>query len=196
MLVFRGRSVPGLQKLPKTYCQVNEEINGREGGRAGLFLAQGFLRLQQQWAQCILTVEEDDPAVATAGLGVIPEADAVALGAGRLPVLPVVGIVSTEASVARLHPSKLPQQRSRTWSGSVGGVTCPEGAWESWPQPASPSQPTFPLGLLPCPVLVTLHSTAISNCVLPRVSPSVSMPFKCLQFHGIQLRFKGGIPNV
>jgi hypothetical protein len=49
------------------------------------------------WA---LTVKEDDPAVAPTGLGVIPEADAVALGAGCLPVLPVVRIVPTEARVA------------------------------------------------------------------------------------------------
>lgn len=66
------------------------------------------------WAWGILTVEEDDPAVATTGLGVIPEADAVAFSADCLPILPVVGIVSTEASVARLHPGKLPQQRSST----------------------------------------------------------------------------------
>lgn len=70
-------------------------------------LAQVFLGLGQQRAQGILTVKEDDPAVAATGLGVIPEADAVALGAGCLPVLPVIRIISTEASIAGLHPGKL-----------------------------------------------------------------------------------------
>lgn len=46
------------------------------------------------------SVKEDDPAITTTGLRVIPKADAVALGAGGLPVLPVIGIVSTEAGVA------------------------------------------------------------------------------------------------
>lgn len=46
------------------------------------------------------SVKEDDPAIAPTGLGVIPEADAVALSTGCLPVLPVIRIVSTEASIA------------------------------------------------------------------------------------------------
>lgn len=46
------------------------------------------------------SVKEDDPAITATGLGEIPEADAVALGTSCLPVLPVIRIVSTEASVA------------------------------------------------------------------------------------------------
>lgn len=46
------------------------------------------------------SIKEDDPAITATGLGVIPETDAVALGAGCLPVLPVIRIVSTEASIA------------------------------------------------------------------------------------------------
>ena len=42
------------------------------------------------------------------GLGVVPKADAAALCTGCLPVLPVIRVVSTEASVARLYPGKLP----------------------------------------------------------------------------------------
>lgn len=48
----------------------------------------------------ILTVKEDDPAVPAAGLRVVPEADTIALSAGRHPVLPVVRVVPTEARVA------------------------------------------------------------------------------------------------
>lgn len=46
------------------------------------------------------SVKEDNPAVPTAGLRVVPEADTIALGAGCLPVLPVVRIIPTEACVA------------------------------------------------------------------------------------------------
>lgn len=46
------------------------------------------------------SVKDDDPAIAPTGLGVIPEADAVALSTGCLPVLPVIRTVSTEASIA------------------------------------------------------------------------------------------------
>lgn len=46
------------------------------------------------------SVKEDDPAIATTGLGVIPEANTVTLSTGCLPVLPVIRIVSTEASIA------------------------------------------------------------------------------------------------
>lgn len=63
-------------------------------------LAQGSPYLGQYRAGGILTVKEDDPAIAPTGLGVIPEADAVALSTGCLPVLPVIRIVSTEASIA------------------------------------------------------------------------------------------------
>lgn len=48
----------------------------------------------------ILTVKDDDPAVPTTGLRVVPEADTIALGAGCLPMFPVVRVVPTEAGVA------------------------------------------------------------------------------------------------
>ena len=60
----------------------------------------GLLSLAVPLAPNILTVKEDNPAVPTAGLCVVPEADTIALGAGRLPVLPVVRIVPTEAGIA------------------------------------------------------------------------------------------------
>ena len=78
---------------------MNEWKGGREAGQV-VPLAQRFLCLGQQRAQGILTIKEDDPAITATGLGVIPETDAVALGAGCLPVLPVIRIVSTEASIA------------------------------------------------------------------------------------------------
>lgn len=53
------------------------------------------------------SVEDDDPAITPTGLGVVPKADAAALSTGCLPVLPVIRVVSTEASVARLYPGKL-----------------------------------------------------------------------------------------
>lgn len=60
----------------------------------------GLLPLVMPLAPNILTVKEDNPAVPTAGLRVVPEADTIALGAGCLPVLPVVRIIPTEACVA------------------------------------------------------------------------------------------------
>lgn len=59
-----------------------------------------MLSLVVPLAPNILTVKEDNPAVPTAGLCVVPEADTIALGAGCLPVLPVVRVVPTEACVA------------------------------------------------------------------------------------------------
>lgn len=59
-----------------------------------------MLPLVMPLAPNILTVKEDNPAVPTAGLCVVPEADTIALGAGCLPVLPVVRIISTEAGIA------------------------------------------------------------------------------------------------
>lgn len=59
-----------------------------------------MLPLVMPLAPNILTVKEDNPAVPTAGLRVVPEADTIALGAGCLPVLPVVRIISTEAGIA------------------------------------------------------------------------------------------------
>jgi len=70
--------------------------------------AQGSQALDSTGPGSILTVEDDDPAIAPTGLGVVPEADAAALSTGCLPVLPVIRVVSTEASVARLYPGKLP----------------------------------------------------------------------------------------
>jgi len=54
-----------------------------------------------------LTVEDDHPSVATAGLGVVPEAHVVALHAGGLHVVAQVQLVATETGVARLHPCQL-----------------------------------------------------------------------------------------
>ena len=80
---------------------------GSDNAQAGA-PAQGSQALDSTGPGSILTVEDDDPAIAPTGLGVVPEADAAALSTGCLPVLPVIRVVSTEASVARLYPSKLP----------------------------------------------------------------------------------------
>lgn len=86
---------------------------GSDNGQAGS-PGPGFPSLGQRRARSILTVKDDDPAVAPTGLGVVPEANTAALSTGCLPVLPVIRVVSTEARVARLYPGKLPQQRSST----------------------------------------------------------------------------------
>lgn len=54
-----------------------------------------------------LTVEDDDPAVSTAGLGVVAEANVVTLHAGRLAVVTQVHFVAAETRISWLHTSEL-----------------------------------------------------------------------------------------
>lgn len=58
-----------------------------------------------------LTVEDDDPAVSSAGLRVVAEAHVVALGARRVGAAKLVHLVIAETGVARLHAGQL--QRGR-----------------------------------------------------------------------------------
>lgn len=54
-----------------------------------------------------LTVKDDDPAISSAGLRVVAEADVVALGAGRVSAAVLIHLVTAEAGVARLHAGQL-----------------------------------------------------------------------------------------
>lgn len=57
--------------------------------------------------QLTLTVKDDDPAVSTAGLGVVAEANVVTLHARRLAVVTRVHFVATETGITRLHSGEL-----------------------------------------------------------------------------------------
>lgn len=54
-----------------------------------------------------LTVKDDDPAISSAGLRVVPEAHVVALHARRLATAALVHLIATETGVPRLHSGKL-----------------------------------------------------------------------------------------
>lgn len=60
-----------------------------------------------------LTVKDDDPAVPPARLRVVPEADVVAVHAGRLAVVLQLHLVSTETGVSGLHPGQLQQSQEQ-----------------------------------------------------------------------------------
>lgn len=59
------------------------------------------------WHWLTLTVEDDNPAVSTAGLGVVSEANMVTLHARRLAVVTRVHFVATETGVSWFHSGKL-----------------------------------------------------------------------------------------
>lgn len=61
----------------------------------------------------MLTVEDDDPAVPPAGLGVVAEAHVVALLARGLAVVMQVHFVATETGVSRLHAGELQEQQEK-----------------------------------------------------------------------------------
>lgn len=69
-------------------------------------------------AGAALTVKDDDPAIASAGLRVVAEADVVALGAGRVGAAVLIHLVTAEAGVARLHAGEL--QRGRHSCYAIG----------------------------------------------------------------------------
>lgn len=60
-----------------------------------------------------LTVEDDDPAVAAAGLGVVAKANVVTLHARRLAMVPLVHFVATETGVPRLHAGELQEKKKK-----------------------------------------------------------------------------------
>lgn len=54
-----------------------------------------------------LTIKDDDPAISTAGLGVVSKANMVALLARRLPMVLQVNLISTETGISGFHACEL-----------------------------------------------------------------------------------------
>jgi len=64
-------------------------------------------------SESTLTVEDDDPTVATAGLGVVAEANVVTLHARRLAVISLVHLVATETGIPGLHAGQLRENKQK-----------------------------------------------------------------------------------
>lgn len=70
----------------------------------------------------MLTVEDDDPAVPPAGLGVVAEAHVVALLARGLAVVMQVHFVATETGVSRLHAGELQDSKRSSRLFTLVGI--------------------------------------------------------------------------
>lgn len=68
---------------------------------------QLLITTNQKSNESALTVKDDDPAISSAGLRVVPEAHVVALHVGRLATAALVHLIATETGVPRLHSGKL-----------------------------------------------------------------------------------------